>query len=423
MTSTLALDRHPLLACLDVVESALVDVAGVQPGFMSVEEKREALLRLTTLTSELEALRLRVVVASDDVAEQAACRTVADWLAPRTRTDRNACARAERLARAVDERWTLVAAAIGDGRVSVAQAEVIVAALDDLPSEVERDTAVRAETRLIADAAHFAPAALRRLGTKILEVVAPHAYDDQERRVLERALRRAEATTRLRFRRRGDGATDLDARVPDALAGRLRSYLEAFTAPRQAHTGCAPVADRVDPATGARLSQERLMGEAFCALIERLDPNQLPEHGGTATTVVVTIDLDQLVAGLGVAETDGGQPITAGEARRLACNAALIPAVLGRQSEVLDLGRTSRLFSPAQRKALAIRHPECRAEECTVPAAWCEAHHLGTPWSTGGRTDLADGTLLCHFHHRRIHDARFRADRLPHGDIRYHRRP
>jgi hypothetical protein len=96
--------------------------------------------------------------------------------------------------------------------------------------------------------------------------------------------------------------------------------------------------------------------------------------------------------------------------------------VLGGKSEVLDLGRTRRLFSPAQRKALAIIDRHCRAEGCDIPAAWCEAHHAKNPWAAHGRTDLQDGVLLCSFHHHRAHDTRYTANRLPNGGIRYARR-
>ncbi|HET7069210.1 MAG TPA: HNH endonuclease signature motif containing protein, partial [Nocardioides sp.] len=64
----------------------------------------------------------------------------------------------------------------------------------------------------------------------------------------------------------------------------------------------------------------------------------------------------------------------------------------------------------------------CRTEGCTIPAAWCEAHHAKKPWSQGGRTDLADGVLLCPWHHHRAHDPRYDAQRLPDGDYRFHRR-
>lgn len=113
--------------------------------------------------------------------------------------------------------------------------------------------------------------------------------------------------------------------------------------------------------------------------------------------------------------------ITAAHARRLACTAGILPAVLGGASEILDLGRTRRLFTPAQRKALRLRDRECRAEGCTIPGAWCEAHHT-TPWTHGGKTDLADGVLLCHHHHHRAHHTDHTTERLPNGDLRYHRR-
>ncbi len=163
------------------------------------------------------------------------------------------------------------------------------------------------------------------------------------------------------------------------------------------------------------------LGHAFCDLLEHFDPARLPRHGGTATAVVITMDFDTLIGGLGVATTSTGHRITAGEARRLACTAGLVPAVLGGKSEVLDLGRSKRLYDSPQRKAMGVRDQHCRAEGCDIPAAWCEAHHL-IPWSRGGKTDLADGLLLCSHHHHRAHDDRYLHDRLPNGDLRFHRR-
>jgi hypothetical protein len=138
--------------------------------------------------------------------------------------------------------------------------------------------------------------------------------------------------------------------------------------------------------------------------------------------VIVTLDLDRLSGRLVGVGLVGEEPISAAEVRRLACTAQIIPAVLGGRSEVLDLGRASRLFKPAQRKAMAVRDRRCRAEGCTVPAAWCEAHHANGAWASGGSTDLADGVLLCSWHHHRAHDPRYRPERLPGGDHRFHRR-
>ena len=135
------------------------------------------------------------------------------------------------------------------------------------------------------------------------------------------------------------------------------------------------------------------MGEAFCRLIETLDPNRLPHSGGLSATVVVTIPLETLQGGLGAATMDTGTRLSPGEARRMACDAGLIPVVLGGKSEVLDYGRMRRLFSKPQRVAMAIRQSfRCAAEGCDRPTAMCDAHHL-QPWSRDGKTNLADGVL------------------------------
>jgi hypothetical protein len=179
-----------------------------------------------------------------------------------------------------------------------------------------------------------------------------------------------------------------------------------------------------DPGTGEadRIPAARRRGHAFCSLLEALDPKRLPVHGGDATTVIVTVSLDALRRDLGTSELGPADQLTAAQARRLACTAQIIPAVLGTKSEVLDLGRSARLFRPAQRKAMVLRDRECRAEGCTIPATWCEAHHWETPWALGGRTDLDDGLLLCSWHHHRAHDPTQHAHKMPNGNIRFHRR-
>jgi hypothetical protein len=137
---------------------------------------------------------------------------------------------------------------------------------------------------------------------------------------------------------------------------------------------------------------------------------------------VVTIDFNDLKNDTGAATLPDGTRISAGAARRLACTAAIIPAVLGGRSEVLDLGTLSRLFSAAQNRALGIQYPTCAAEGCTIPATWCEAHHFKDPWCKGGKTDLADGKLLCNWHHHRAHDTDYDTQHLPNGAVRFHKR-
>ncbi|MCL2613943.1 MAG: HNH endonuclease, partial [Nocardioidaceae bacterium] len=227
---------------------------------------------------------------------------------------------------------------------------------------------------------------------------------------------RARETCSFRFKAQGDGTTRITGLIPDGEANRLETYLNAYTSPR-ATTGSTG-------STGPVTPRHRLLGQAFCALLEHLDPTKLPDHGGDATTVIVTIDHTQLLSTLGAADLLGGldgSRISATEARRLACTAHILPAVLGGKGEVLDLGRARRLFSAIQHRAMRIRDRHCRADGCSIPAAWCEAHHL-KPWSQGGNTDLADGVLLCNHHHHRAHDTRYETQRLASGDLRFHRR-
>ncbi len=262
-------------------------------------------------------------------------------------------------------------------------------------------------------------ARLTKLGRKILEVVAPELAEAEEARRLAAEERDAHDKTSLTLRAKGDGTTWLSARIPDAAAARLAGYLEAFTNPRK-----EPIRPD-DPLK--KQPYPRRFGWAFCSLLETLDPGRLPVHGGDATTLVVTMGLDQLRRELGTAAIgihlpgDPGDQITAAEARRLACTGQIVPVVLGGASEVLDVGRAQRLFTRAQRRAMLLRDKTCVAEGCDIPGTWCEAHHW-LSWAGGGRTDLDNGGLLCSHHHHRAHDDRYEVDRLPDGGVRFHRR-
>ena len=294
------------------------------------------------------------------------------------------------------------------------------------------------EAHLVACAGEFGPKELGRIGRRVLDVVAPEIAEAAEAARLADLETSAAERTRMTMRRQGDGTTRLSALVPDAVATRLATYLEAFANPRAPHAKTcdnAPASESDDiGVTGdpfTRLPYPRRMGEAFARFLETADPTRLPIHGGDATTVIVTIPLASLRAELATADLIGaglvpgddltGDRITASEARRLACTANILPAVLDGTSLPLDLGRAKRFYNPPQRKAMLIRDRTCRTEGCDVPGTWCDAHHRH-PWHTGGRTDIADGELLCPHHHHRAHDTAYTTERLPNGDLRFHRR-
>ncbi|CAN5359812.1 HNH endonuclease signature motif containing protein [soil metagenome] len=429
---------HLILEAASVVAGALKTVADTNPTFMTTTEKATALVELARVEAQLVELRLRVMADAGDVADATGAADVAVWAVGAMRV-RFEDARADlALATAIDRRYPAVGAALREGRANVAQARVIVRALDALPDDVTTEMVVLAEQHLVSKAEQFEPKRLRRLGKKILDTIAPQIAEAAEARRLAELEAEARRKTRLNLRRQGDGTTRISGLLPDAIADRLATYLEAFTNPRQQpatpdEPGDTESTHDNTPAGDPlkRLPLPRKLGEAFCRMLEGYDPHRLPLHGGDATTVVITISLTSLLADLATADllrgghipgedpTDGS--ITAAHTRRLACTADIIPAVLGGDSEILDLGRTQRLFNKAQRKAMRIRDKHCRAAGCDIPATWCEAHHWH-PWSSGGLTDLDDGVLLCAHHHHRAHDPAFTAERQPDGDITFHRR-
>lgn len=420
---------HPIVADVTDVRACLKGVADANPTFMSTDDKSAALTELVRAEGQLAELRLRILADAGDLVGETAAKDAAGWLAQQTRT-KYADARSDlALATALDRDRPVLAAGMREGSVTLAQAHTIHRALGALPGTVDADTIAAAEAHLVEQADTFGPKELGRIGRRILDVVAPEIAEAAEAARLADLEAHAAEHTRLTMRRLGDGTTRISGRVPDASATRLATYLEAYANPRQTSAH-----DATEPAAGplARLPYPKRLGQALCQLLETVDPTHLPIHGGDATTVIVTIPLASLRAELATADLIGaglvlgddltGDLITAAQARRLACTASILPAVLGGDGLPLDLGRARRLFSPAQRKALLVRDRTCRADGCDVPGTWCEAHHRRNPWHRGGCTNLDEGELLCSHHHHRAHDAAYRLERLPNGDVRFHRR-
>src|SRR4051794_9706222 len=292
---------HPLLEAARACGVVLDEVAGVDPVYAEGSTREALLVELTRLAARVNALRGQVLAVSGDLADRLGARTTAAVLTASTRTSRREAMLDERLGVALRERWAQVADAAGSGVVTWEQAGVVVACLDALPGDLDPDLKTRAEAHLVAEAGHFEPTALRRLGRHVLQVVAPDLADAEEERALVAEEGRARAETRLTFRPRGDGCTDLFARLPDHVAARLRAYLDAYTSPRRTRLGAAGGSGDVE-----MLRLPRRRGEAFCALLEHVPSSGLPRHGGTATAVMVTLDLQSLLSGLGLAETYTG---------------------------------------------------------------------------------------------------------------------
>jgi hypothetical protein len=305
--------------------------------------------------------------------------------------------------------------ALGRGDLLPDQARVVVEAIDALPHDLVGPAVVdRAEAHLVELAAEHDAKRLRVLGRRILDLVAPEVGEAHERRQLEREEREAAKQTRFTLVDDGHGVSHGRFRMPTAQADMLRKQLLAIAAPRhQRAKGGGHDTRAVLP--------ERL-GRAFLEYVERYPADRLPAAGGVSATVVVTMSLETLRGGDAAAHVlDSGTALSPGQARRLACEAGIIPAVLGGRSQVLDLGRRRRFHTESQRLALALRDGGCTAEGCDWPPGMCHAHH-DRPWSQGGGTSVERGRLLCPRHHARAHDPAYRTTPLPGGKVAFVRR-
>ncbi|HWJ68354.1 MAG TPA: DUF222 domain-containing protein, partial [Nocardioides sp.] len=108
-----------------------------------------------------------------------------------------------------------------------------------------------------------------------------------------------------------------------------------------------------------------------------------------------------------------GTRLSAHAVRRLACDAEIIPAVLGTHGQPLDVGRSQRLVTPAIWTALVIRDRHCAFPGCTRMPLACDAHHV-THWADGGTTSLDNLIMLCRAHHTLIHHSPWRVHIDPH---------
>ena len=465
MTSTAVTSiRHPIVEFTDRLRRRLGDLADTPAWSMTPDEQRAVLIDLHQAAGQLEELRLRVLAAGDrnDIAADSAAASTGAWLAHATTQPRGKAHADVKLALALDDTYPATRDALAAGLVDGEQARVIIAAVDTVRRHavdaVTADPSIpeRAEKHLLTLAGDHDAKALTALARHVVEVLDPDAADLQLGNKLHAQEAAAARTTYLEIFDNADGTHSGRFRIQTLHAAMFRKALEAFTNPTHTHrhphdttgptagettAGSAadtPAGSAAGTATGTaagettggsgrlrRRPRPELLGEAFGELLERLDPTTLPHSGGQNATVVITLDYDKLLTGLGTAHLDTGEPISAGLARRLACHAGVIPTVIRRlldgRSIVLDMGRKRRLFTEHQRIALTIEQRGCTTENCDRPAAWCHAHH-DIAWSHGGTTDLNNGRLLCPFHHAKAHTTSYHIHHLTKGTIQFHRR-
>jgi hypothetical protein len=313
--------------------------------------------------------------------------------------------------------FPLVCAAMERGDVGVECASVIARECANLAQRGVDAAAVSAAEQQLVDAAtdpSLMADDVARLAVRIRELHDPDGLEP-----------RAEAQFEARsftLARSPDGMyRGRIALAPEAGAVWLGA-LQAFVSPRTAPRFVTEDEFVEQAVTADTRSGPQKMADAATELIARAGTApDMPHLTGSTTTVNVHVTLADLEAGRGAGWVDGlDEPLLLSAIERLRCHSPVVATVFGDRGEVLHHGKSRRLFSPAQNRALAARDGGCVWPGCDRPPSWCETHHVEewkSPSHPPGRTDVDNGVLLCRFHHAHLHKSTWRLvmqDGVPH---------
>ncbi|MGH3529263.1 MAG: DUF222 domain-containing protein, partial [Pseudonocardiaceae bacterium] len=250
----------------------------------------------------------------------------------------------------VEPKLPATAAAVAEHAIGPADVKVIRSVLARIPPHLADQTKAEVEAELARHARTLDAGQLAVLGKRIL------AYLDQDG---PRPKDISETRRHLSFRDR-DGGCELVGWLDREAAEIVRAALSPLAAPR-------PATDtEIDLRTAAQRDADALVDLAQRAL----QAGDLPTEGGERPQVVVTVSLAVLRGRIGSASLALGGPINADIARRIACDAQVIPVVLGSRGEPLDVGRASHTIPTAIRRAVIVRDRGCAFPGCSIPARW-----------------------------------------------------
>jgi hypothetical protein len=205
---------------------------------------------------------------------------------------------------------------------------------------------------------------------------------------------------------RSDGGVWFKGVLDKEAALELKAFLSAFARPR------------TDAGEPDLRGPQRRQGDAFAELIHHgvtcgttTEPDDDDDDAPSgkknpAVQMVVTLSWEDLAADLRRIIMTGYGVISPEAARRMACDAQIIPAVLNGKSLPLDIGTKTRSIPIGIRRALILRDWGCAFPGCDRPGVWTDAHHVWH-WRHGGPTKLGNLVLLCHTHHRIIHHTKW----------------
>jgi Domain of unknown function (DUF222)/HNH endonuclease len=268
---------------------------------------------------------------------------------------------------------------------------------------------VREVTRVVdvVDEARLAGVALTATASQLARMISGFRTAD--------GLRISQQTRRkVSWHEREDGMVDFRVRLPKEEAAvvlaALNTAKDQFGPPPSKPDPCGDAQHESAPGVGIYSNADAVLDVARGFL------NTAPEDrsGEDRTLVVVQVSAENLTrnphdvpAGTiqpteATCHIGGAGSIEAATAQKLACDHPLLGALIDKHGKVLALGRTRRLVSKAQRRALLIRDGMCQYPGCHQ-TRHLKAHHV-IPWILGGRTDLQNLILLCQWHHTAVHE-------------------
>ncbi|WP_394525164.1 DUF222 domain-containing protein [Paenarthrobacter nicotinovorans] len=323
-----------------------------------------------------------------------------------------------------------LADALHTGQVPSRSATIISTALDKAQHFTDPDTLTGMEHALTTTATQSDPDFVTTMANRWIDHI-----DHNGPEPTEEALRHVQGAFLRRQRRHGLHHLEIFATTEQYET--LTTAMNAATNPRLTNTTNTQTGTgTTGPQLDRRSRPQKLLDGLIGACAVAMTTGKLPSNGGLRPQLTVTIDHHHLFQHLTHTTTSATKetntpkqpnathqprlrntvstgtatftgPIHPNTIRKIACDADILPVLLGTDSQILDIGRTTRIFPPHIRKAITARDGGCAFPDCTLPAPWCEAHHI-TYWSQGGTTGTNNATLLCSHHHHLIHKEHWR---------------
>lgn len=348
------------------------------------------------IAAAMDAVAVQVDCARVALIQEAQSRGVvdaspssspADWLVEHSlHLEPGDASRIVKLARACNQpKNQIMAAAVAGGTLSVRKAAT---ALHQL-AQVEDDLAPGKREEALASLTQMAQTGYNvhviAIGRMLMALLGAEG-------ALERNEEHLTRLTSLRLTPLENGMLRISGQLHPEAGAVLRAALDPLSAP---HPTAAGGPDH-------RLADRR-RADALIEIARRATAAGGAAPATTKAQIVVLIDHDALTGAIrGAGLTLEGAVLSPQAVRKLACDAAIIPIVLGSESQPLDVGRTKRLVTPALLAALWARDKGCTFPHCGRPPQWCDAHHI-KHWASGGATALSNLGLLCGYHHTFVH--------------------